>query len=190
MSSSFLWNTSGELLLCMRTQVFTWTWYPHIRAKHQNMHCVKSVRIRSYSGPYFPAVELIKIHCISPYSVRMRENTDKNNSEYGHFSRSYADFWWRHFLRKIVHWNRNPSYSRIYPYAGNIMTSWNLVILCIIDSRISQRKCFLARVDLAKLKIRCQKPAALMFLCCCCHDSLIYFCVWCNFVLFHVYIFK
>ena len=34
-------------------------------------HCVKSVRIRSYSGPY---------------SVRMRENTDQNNSEYGHFS--------------------------------------------------------------------------------------------------------
>ena len=25
---------------------------------------------------------------ISPYSVRMRENVDQNNSEYGHFSRS------------------------------------------------------------------------------------------------------
>ena len=25
---------------------------------------------------------------ISPYSVRMRENTDQKNSEYGHFSRS------------------------------------------------------------------------------------------------------
>ena len=25
---------------------------------------------------------------ISPYLVRMRENADKNNSEYGHFSRS------------------------------------------------------------------------------------------------------
>ena len=37
------------------------------------IHCVKSVRIRSYSGPY---------------SVKMRENTDQNNSEYGHFSRS------------------------------------------------------------------------------------------------------
>ena len=36
-------------------------------------HCVKSVRIRSYSGPY---------------SVRMQENTDQNNSEYGHFSHS------------------------------------------------------------------------------------------------------
>ena len=33
------------------------------------VHCVKSVRIRSYSGQY---------------SVRMRENTDQNNSEYGY----------------------------------------------------------------------------------------------------------
>ena len=32
----------------------------------------RSVRIRSYSGPY---------------SVQMQENTDPNNSEYGHFSR-------------------------------------------------------------------------------------------------------
>ena len=36
-------------------------------------HCVKSVHVRCYSGPY---------------SVRMRENTDQNNSEYGDFLRS------------------------------------------------------------------------------------------------------
>ena len=29
-----------------------------------------------------------EILCISPYSVRMRENADWNNTEYGHFSRS------------------------------------------------------------------------------------------------------
>ena len=42
-------------------------------------HCVKSVRIQSFSGPHFP------------YSVQMRENTEQKNSEYGHFlcSRSY-----------------------------------------------------------------------------------------------------
>ena len=39
-------------------------------------HCVKSVRIRSYYGPY---------------SVRMQENTDQNNSEYGHFSHRDGD---------------------------------------------------------------------------------------------------
>ena len=33
----------------------------------------EKTRIRSYSGHYFP------------YSVRMRENTDQNNSECGHF---------------------------------------------------------------------------------------------------------
>ena len=38
------------------------------------VHHAKSVRIRSYSGPH--------------YSVRMRENADQNNSEYGHFLRS------------------------------------------------------------------------------------------------------
>ena len=36
-------------------------------------HCIKSVRIRSYSGPYL---------------VQMRENTDQNNSEYVRFPRS------------------------------------------------------------------------------------------------------
>ena len=34
------------------------------------LHYAESVRIRSYSGPYFPAFGL---------------NTDQNNSEYGHF---------------------------------------------------------------------------------------------------------
>ena len=37
------------------------------------IHWVKSVPIRSYSGPYL---------------VRIRENTDQINFEYGHFSRS------------------------------------------------------------------------------------------------------
>ena len=36
-------------------------------------HCVKSVRIRSFSGPYFPAFGL---------------HTDQKNSEYRHFSHS------------------------------------------------------------------------------------------------------
>ena len=37
----------------------------------QKLHCVRSVRIRSYFGPY---------------SVRMRENANQNNFEYGYFS--------------------------------------------------------------------------------------------------------
>ena len=40
-------------------------------------HCVKIVRFRSFSGPY---------------SVRMRENMDQKNSEYGQFLRSVQIF--------------------------------------------------------------------------------------------------
>ena len=52
-------------------------------------HCVNSVPM-NYSGPYFPALELNtdRYSYIFPYSVRMRENTDHNNSELGHFLRS------------------------------------------------------------------------------------------------------
>ena len=51
------------------------------------INCVKSVRIRSFSGPFFPVFALnteIRIRteygdllCKSPYSIRMRENTDQ-----------------------------------------------------------------------------------------------------------------
>ena len=47
-------------------------------------YCVKSVYIRSYSGLYFPSFGLNT----ERYSVRMRENTYQNNSEYGQFLRS------------------------------------------------------------------------------------------------------
>ena len=47
------------------------------------MHCVKSVRIRSYSGKCFPTFKLNLR--TSLYSAQMREYADQNNSEYGHF---------------------------------------------------------------------------------------------------------
>ena len=40
------------------------------------LHCVKSVRIRSYCGPHFPAFGL---------------KTEQNNSKYGQFSRNVSD---------------------------------------------------------------------------------------------------
>ena len=50
------------------------------------MHCVKNVHIRSYSGPHFSTFGMnTERYGISPYSVRMRENVDQNNSKYGHF---------------------------------------------------------------------------------------------------------
>ena len=44
----------------------------------KRVHCVKSVRVRSFSGPYFLTFGLNT----ETYSVRMRGNTDQNNSEY------------------------------------------------------------------------------------------------------------
>ena len=38
---------------------------------------MKSVQIPIFSGPYFPAFGLNTESSISPYSVRMRENTDQ-----------------------------------------------------------------------------------------------------------------
>ena len=50
--------------------------------------CVKSVRIRSFSGPYFPVFGLnSERYVVSLYSVRTRENTNPKNSKYEHFSR-------------------------------------------------------------------------------------------------------
>ena len=49
-------------------------------------HCVKSVRSRSCSGPHFSRISRhsdFKSEC-----EKMRENSDQNNSKYGHFLRS------------------------------------------------------------------------------------------------------
>ena len=53
-------------------------------------HCVKSVGIWSYSGPYFLAFGLKLILFISSYSIRLRENKYQKISEYGHFLRSVS----------------------------------------------------------------------------------------------------
>ena len=73
-------------------------------------HCVKSVRIRSYSGPHIPAfglnteTEYGETLRISLYSVQMRENADQNNCEYGHFSRIgiYSNTYNGAFLQKLL----------------------------------------------------------------------------------------
>ena len=52
------------------------------------LHWVKSARIRSYLWSVFSRIwtEYWDILRISPYSVRMRENTGQKNSQYGHSS--------------------------------------------------------------------------------------------------------
>ena len=91
--------------------VFIYANFNHCNLHLQKPHCEKSVRIWSYSGPHFVAFGLnTEKYSISPYSVRMRENTGQNNSEYGHFLRSTISrklskstkifsFYWRdHYL--------------------------------------------------------------------------------------------
>ena len=81
------------MLTCIST-VFKISFFK-ILVKDDNSHindsrCVKSALIRSYSGQHFPAFGLNteRILRISPDLVRMRQNADQNNSEYGHFLRS------------------------------------------------------------------------------------------------------
>ena len=49
---------------------------------------MKSVRIQSYSGPYFPAFGLTTERYGVSHSFRMWENTGQNNSKYGYVLRS------------------------------------------------------------------------------------------------------
>ena len=51
---------------------------------------MKSVQIRCMFWSVFSRIrtEYGEIRSISPYSARMWENTDQNNSQYGHFLRS------------------------------------------------------------------------------------------------------
>ena len=100
--------------------------------KLKKAHYVKSVGIRSYYGPYFPAFGLNTERF--SYSVQMRENTDRNNSEYGNFLRSVIS-WLKEFQllavseRDAENWNRNTSQTmHSFPY-------WfqQLPILLILD---------------------------------------------------------
>ena len=58
-----------------------------LNIKIDSYPCVKSVRIRSIYGPYFPTFGLNAERCISLYSVWMQENTVQKNFEYRRFSR-------------------------------------------------------------------------------------------------------
>ena len=71
--------------------------------KCKTIHCLKSVRIRSFSGLYFHAFRLNTERY--SYSVRMLEYTVQKSSEYEHFSRS--NIWansrqWMALLRKLL----------------------------------------------------------------------------------------
>ena len=87
-----------------------------------NVHCVKSVLVRSYS-------------------VRMRENADQNNAEYGHFSRSIAFHLYLLFpvtpylvlaVQPFVEWTpikKKNSWSYKFLGLGDVFLSFDAVVI-------------------------------------------------------------
>ena len=57
---------------CIRFGVFFIT-FANVPKTFNSRHCVKRVRIRSYSGPHFN----LSVYRISPYSVRIQKNPGK-----------------------------------------------------------------------------------------------------------------
>ena len=60
-----------NFIFCAVTALWEKFW-----ARYCTVHCVKSTRIRSFSGLHFPSFGL-NTESISPYSVRIWENTDQ-----------------------------------------------------------------------------------------------------------------
>ena len=80
-------------------------------------HCVKSVQIRSFFWSVFSRIWTI----ISPYSVRMRENTDQKNSVFGHFSGSVCTS--KYLFRGYKSRSKNSKFS--YPQAAMVSARKN-----------------------------------------------------------------
>ena len=68
-----------------------------------------------------------EIWSTSPYSVRMWENTDQENSEYGHFSRSVKSI--IKDTRATFMDEKNLAYhlKRVYPFSTNLKLSEKLI---------------------------------------------------------------
>ena len=86
------------------------------------VHCIKSVRIRSYSHPNFPVFKL--------NSVWVRENTDQDNSEYRHFPPSG----WSH---------NHQVYSVTTRHLSVSMRKWVGLSIPYIKDRIYEHKLWL-----------------------------------------------
>ena len=83
--------------LCKRAYMILLLSHIYLLSYSLMHHCVKGVRIRSYSSNIFPAfsrnlteygeIQSISLH-IQSECGKTRENADQNNSEYGLFKRS------------------------------------------------------------------------------------------------------
>ena len=88
-------------------------------------------------------IEYGKVLCISPYSVRMRENTDQNNFKYGDFLRSENSKW----HKKLTSWY--PGTFIFLPCSSvlnaipvtNPFLIWTLFDICCFFWRYSRKTC-------------------------------------------------
>ena len=92
-----------------------------------------------FFGPFFPTFGLNKERY--GVSLRVRENKDQKNSEYGHFSRSehHCGKWPGLYTVRILpfrelKWKSNP--SSMYQFKVN---KWNVRTMCKIGSKLTSR---------------------------------------------------
>ena len=85
-----------------------WSWkFPHFlegMSELENLHCVKSIRIWSFPGPYFPSFGLDTKRSERSLRIQSRygkKRTKKINSEYGHFSSSAENAGTKFYLIRL-----------------------------------------------------------------------------------------
>ena len=88
--------------------------FPHFCGYYVLCHCVKSVDIRSFSGPHIAAFGLSTERWLSSLRILPEwsdQGTDQKNSKYGHFSRSlYFDFCFCSLLNASLYCNNIESH--------------------------------------------------------------------------------
>ena len=153
-----------ENFVCILKQLLTFPVNIYLfKADNRNtrtrfIHCLKSVRIRSYSGLHFRIwTEYGEILPISPYLVRMRENADQNN-RYGNVQS------WKNLMRQSKEIKKNwtgPKYFDI---------CFCLIFNCYDKSFISEMETWQSRTaSCTALLVPKQN----------------YIKMWCSIVLFH-----
>ena len=103
-----------------------------------SIHCVKNVRIILVR--IFPHADWVLR--ISPYSVRMRKNTNQNNSKYGHFSSSGKGHWKLKVVSEtlVVFWCQNPkAYTAclIFPWTKKLVRLYSVFLILNVFLQIS-----------------------------------------------------
>ena len=106
------------------SQCFTSFWYPFQRNKQLRENCPYSELFRFEFSSIW--TEYGEIWSISPYSLQMRENADRNNSEYRHFLRS-GNIVRKDFYKAIILLEKSKFLSLIYLTKLSIVWVFKLI---------------------------------------------------------------